>query len=75
MYLNLEGCFFLNINLQFCGVKFKPFGHPFLCGRFLLPLLIIYLLPVLEFTSPLAISSSDLKGFFFVVGWLGFFYF
>lgn len=46
MYLNLEGYFSLRINLKFCEVKFKPFGHPFLYGGFLLPLIIIHFLTV-----------------------------
>lgn len=75
MYLALEGYFSLNINLRFCEVKFKPFGHLFLYGGFLLQLLIIHLLTVLEISSPLVISYSDLKGFSCFVGafyWLGF---
>lgn len=48
MYLTLEGYFSLNINLRFCEVKFKPFGHLFLYGEFLLPLLIINLPEVLD---------------------------
>lgn len=74
MYLNLEGYFSLNINLRFCKVKFKPFGYPFLYGGFLLLLLIIHLLTVLGFTSPLVVNSSDLKGFFCLFGGLGFFF-
>lgn len=35
MYLTLKGYFSLNINLRFWEVKFKPFGHLFLYGRFL----------------------------------------
>lgn len=73
MYLNLEGYFSPNTNLTFCEVKFKPFGHPFLWDGFLLPLLIIHLLTVPEFTSPPVISSSDLKGFYLFV-WMGFFF-
>lgn len=68
MYLTLEGYFSLNINLRSCEVKFKPFGHLFLFGGFVLPLLIIHLLKVLEFISRLVISSSDIKGFFCLVG-------